>query len=59
MCVKNLMEICERVSMMSLCSFLGRDFKLCEAFGGWGMNGAANSSCYDYRSEDLPSLLGK
>ena len=40
-------------------NFLGRDFKVYEAFGGWGVNGATNSSYYDYGWEDLPSLLGK
>lgn len=26
-------------------SILGRDFKICEVFGGWGVNTATNSGC--------------
>lgn len=40
-------------------NFLGRDFKVCEAFGGWGANGVVNSCCYDCGWEALPSLLGE
>ena len=39
--------------------FLSRDFNVCEAFGGWSVNGAMNSNCYDYGWENLPSLLGE
>jgi hypothetical protein len=28
--------------------FGGREFKVFEAFGGWDVNGAMNSGCYDY-----------
>ena len=38
--------------------FLSRDFKVGEAFGGWGVNGGTNFGCYDYGWEDLPSLMG-
>ena len=38
---------------------LGRDFRIYEALGGWGVNGATSSRCYDYKWEDLPSLLGE
>ena len=31
---------------------LGEDFKICEAFGGWGMNDVADSSCYKYKWEE-------
>lgn len=39
--------------------FGSRDFMVCEAFGGWGVNGVMNFACYDYGWEDLPSLLGE
>lgn len=38
---------------------LGTDFKVCEVYDGWGVNGAANSCYYDYGWEDLPFLLGE
>ena len=40
-------------------NFMGRYFKVCEAFGGWGMNDASDSSYYDHGWEDLPTLLGE
>ena len=32
--------------------FLSRDFKVCEVFGSWSLNGAINSDCYDYGWEE-------
>lgn len=40
-------------------NILGTKFKVCEGFGGWGTNGAADSSCYCYGWEEYNVFVKK